>query len=624
MNINFHKITLKNFLSFKNAELRLDIPGYITVKGYNNNQSDLSSSNGSGKSALFDSIFWVLTGETIRGGKDVVNKFSKGGTAVTIEFNKDDDEYIILRTKDDEVYKSTLKIYKNNKDISGKGLRDSEKILQEELPDLTSTLLTSVIIFGQGLPQRFSNNTPSGRKEILEQLAKADFMIEDLKDRMSNRKATINEKLEEYKNKSIEFQTKSNMIYQMINKNEEQLNVYDQIDLNSLQNDIEQLKQQQKDYEAMILIYQGKYDSTYNQFQTINRDRDKLQFEYDTSLDELRSAYDQKLSPLHITIIGLEAEIRTLKAEKKKLDSISDICPTCKQKLPDVHKIDTSYIEDEIDQKTYSLNVNQELFNKYTLEKQDKENDLRDNYKPEYDSLTNKIIEYEDLSFQYANKIDSVKKDQREAEKQLSQLQAKIDSYESIKQNLINQIQEYQNELEDINKNLLYINNNKEQYEAHYEILQQINTILTRDFRSYLLQNVIQYIDMRCKYYCNIVFNTSLIEFIIDGNKISISYDGKEYELLSGGEKQKLDIIIQLSIRDMLCKYLNFSCNVLILDEILDNLDDVGSNQIINLLSSELNDISSVFVISHRQDFTIPCDNEIVVVKGEDKISNLL
>ena len=624
MNINFHKITLKNFLSFKNAELRLDIPGYITVKGYNNNQSDLSSSNGSGKSALFDSIFWVLTGETIRGGKDVVNRFSKGGTAVTIEFNKDDDEYIILRTKDDEVYKSTLKIYKNNKDISGKGLRDSEKILQEELPDLTSTLLTSVIIFGQGLPQRFSNNTPSGRKEILEQLAKADFMIEDLKDRMSNRKATINKKLEEYKNKSIELQTKSSMLYQMITKNEEQLNVYDQMDLNSLQNDIEQLKQNQKDYETMIIVYQGKYDSTYNQFQTINRSRDKLQFEYDTALDELRTQYDQKLSPLHITIIGLEAEIRTLKAEKKKLDSISDICPTCKQKLPDVHKIDTSYIENEIDQKTYSLNVNQELVDKYTLEKQDKENSLRDNYRPEYDSLTNKIIEYEDLSFQYADKIDSIKKDQKEIEKQISQIQAKIDSYESIKQNLINQIQEYRNELEDINKNLLYINNNKEQYETHYEILQQINTILTRDFRSYLLQNVIQYIDMRCKYYCNIVFNTSLIEFIIDGNKISISYDGKEYELLSGGEKQKLDIIIQLSIRDMLCKYLNFSCNILILDEILDNLDDVGSNKIIDLLSSELNDVSSVFVISHRSDFTIPCDNEINIIKGADKISTIL
>ena len=53
----------------------------------------------------------------------------------------------------------------------------------------------------------------------------------------------------------------------------------------------------------------------------------------------------------------------------------------------------------------------------------------------------------------------------------------------------------------------------------------------------------------------------------------------------------------------------------------LDNLDDVGSNKIIDLLSSELNDVSSVFVISHRSDFTIPCDNEINVIKGADKIS---
>jgi len=74
----------------------------------------------------------------------------------------------------------------------------------------------------------------------------------------------------------------------------------------------------------------------------------------------------------------------------------------------------------------------------------------------------------------------------------------------------------------------------------------------------------------------------------------------------------------------MLCKYLNFSCNILILDEILDNLDDVGSNKIIDLLSSELNDVSSVFVISHRSDFTIPCDNEINVIKGADKISSIL
>jgi hypothetical protein len=57
-------------------------------------------------------------------------------------------QYQVLRTKDDDFYKSTLKIYKDNQDISGKGLRDTEKILQDELPEITESLLTSVIIFG--------------------------------------------------------------------------------------------------------------------------------------------------------------------------------------------------------------------------------------------------------------------------------------------------------------------------------------------------------------------------------------------------------------------------------------------------------------------------------------------
>ena len=84
-----------------------------------------------------------------------------------------------------------MKIIRNGEDVSGKGIRDSEKLLSEYLPDLTSSFLGSVIILGQGLPQRFSNNTPSGRKDVLEKLSKSDFMIEDLKQKVSDRKTQI-------------------------------------------------------------------------------------------------------------------------------------------------------------------------------------------------------------------------------------------------------------------------------------------------------------------------------------------------------------------------------------------------------------------------------------------------
>ena len=79
----------------------------------------------------------------------------------------------------------------DGKDCSGKGIRDSEKLLAQYLPDITASLLGSVIILGQGLPQKFTNNSPSGRKEVLEKLSKSDFMIEDLKSRVTSRRLEL-------------------------------------------------------------------------------------------------------------------------------------------------------------------------------------------------------------------------------------------------------------------------------------------------------------------------------------------------------------------------------------------------------------------------------------------------
>ena len=73
----------------------------------------------------------------------------------------------------------------------------------------------------------------------------------------------------------------------------------------------------------------------------------------------------------------------------------------------------------------------------------------------------------------------------------------------------------------------------------------------------------------------------------------------------------------------MLCKFLNFSCNILVVDEIFDNLDSVGCQRVINLISTELSDISSIFVITHRGDLEIPYDHELIVEKNEKGISTL-
>lgn len=129
MVITFDKIQITNFFSFGEAEVNLDRGGYVLVSGINENPVDNAISNGSGKSSLFDAVIWCLTGNTIRECKNVSNINADNGAKVTLYFSVDKDKYEITRTKDYKPLGTTLKIIYNGQDVSGKGIRDTEKIL---------------------------------------------------------------------------------------------------------------------------------------------------------------------------------------------------------------------------------------------------------------------------------------------------------------------------------------------------------------------------------------------------------------------------------------------------------------------------------------------------------------
>jgi len=73
----------------------------------------------------------------------------------------------------------------------------------------------------------------------------------------------------------------------------------------------------------------------------------------------------------------------------------------------------------------------------------------------------------------------------------------------------------------------------------------------------------------------------------------------------------------------MLCKYLNFSSNILVLDEIVDNLDSIGCQKVMELISSRLNDVDSIYIISHHADIPMPIDYELNIIKDKDGISSV-
>lgn len=614
-NIYFESISLKNFMSFKEAYVNLNRNGYILVEGINNNVEDSAKSNGSGKSSLFSGICWCLTGETISGAKEVSNIYLKGKTEVQVKFTFDSHSYTITRTRNP----SNLFIEVDGVDKSGKGIRDTQKILEEYLPQVTSSLINSVIILGQGLPQRFTNNTPSGRKEILEKLSNSDFMITDIKEKLSVRKSTLEDSRNFTNNNISELQGSISTLNTLLNMYINNLNDLSssgdyELQIDKINLNIQKLKEDIESYETAK-------SETETLLNNCVLSSEKLSSEYKLEQSKLKLIDTKELEE---EITSVNFDIKTTSNKISEIDSISDICPMCGQKLHGVVKPDSTSLKENLAvlKERYSeLQASLNESNKYNIELQ---NSLDLEYADRQKELSTSIESLQADIINYNNSLTTNNSMLISESENLAKLQTKLNELENTKQHLKNEIENTKKCISDNTDKINDLRLTVDDISARLEIISKMNTLVKRDFRGYLLSNIIQFISTKSKYYSNKVFGTDKLDFKLDGNNILISYDDKEYELLSGGEKQKVDVIIQLSIRDMLCKYLGFSSNIIVLDEITDSLDSKGCQNIFNLISSELGDVESIYIISHHTDeLNIPCDDTITIIKDNNKISRI-
>ena len=625
MNINFDRIIISNFLSIGQADIDLKDNGYVLVKGVNNHIEDSALSNGSGKSTVFEAIIWCLCGETLRGSKNVTNINGDDGALVELFFRIDSNNYHIIRSKDNSKYKTNLKLFVNDNDISGKGIRDTEKILSETLPELTSSFIGSVIILGQGMPQKFTNNSPSGRKEVLEKLSKSDFMIEDLKKRVSDRKVVLQKQLREHEDNLLslksKLETQRNIILDNQNKlqNIESKETYearlkqfnqDKSDKCAERDNVEKLKTV-KEAEAYI-------ESLKTARQTVES---KL-FEETTHLTDKYNSVNESLS---FSISELTVNKTKLEKYINDVENMTEICPTCHQRIEGVVKPDISKEKESLEEIIRKIKE----FEVCKRNNTDNFNTDRITLKTAADTEL-KIIQ-EGINKQQ-NIISAFEESQKvlntsitELDKQIQECENFIKVLDTKRETLQESIEEGQrveNELcTEIHRERLL----SDDTEAHLSVINKFDTMLKRDFRGYLLSNVITYIDSRAKNYAKDVFDTQDISFKLEGNNILISFQGKDYENLSGGERQKVDLIVQFSIRDMLSEYMNFSSSILVLDEIFDNLDSTGCEKVINMISKRFNDINSIYIISHHaEELNIPVDNYLTVIKNSNGVSSVV
>lgn len=620
--LNFEKLILHNFGSYGDAEVDLRDRGFCLVTGRNQYKKDNALSNGSGKSFLWNAICFALVGETVNGlhsNLKNINVPEDPTCYVTLYFSENRDNYQITRHI---APKSDLKIIKNAVDVSGKGIRESEKKLTELLPNITKNLITSTIIIGQGMPNKFSSFSPSGRKELLERLTQADFMIEDIKQRVAGRLSVLSMRLRELEDAQLAKNSQLTLTSANYKQKQAQLQQYTRPDFDK---QLQELAEVEQSLLTSINTAKVKYEKLILELSTQSEEALKISSAQSTMLDSIRLGYEQQAMGAMQTQAELKAATAALTAQIRQREAVVDVCPTCGQHIPGTKKPDTSGLREELSEKKAQL-ADIDAVCAQLRQSYDKQfNDIRTQYEQDLGAVQTLVEHLRVEASSTQGNVSTLEQSHNLTKQKIERLHYERQNWELRQQELAAEVRSLERSVTQLSNELNTLTIEVSELNARVQLVRKMDSLIKRDFRGFLLANIISYLDQKAKAYCSTVFGTTDLEIALDGNNLNISYCGKAFDNLSGGEKQRVDLILQFAIRNMLTEYLDFNSNILVLDEITDFLDKKSCQAILELITRELRTIESVFIVSHHATaLALPIDSEMQILKNSHGISEII
>lgn len=564
--IRLKSISLNNFLSHKSTNINLDnYEGLVLIEGIN--EDGHYSSNGSGKSTILEGIVYALTGDTLRGVgvNDVVNRNYKKDTKVSLEFSIDDVEYIVTRYRKDTKFGDNLVLLSNGENISKRLNKDTQKEL-ENILGISYKLLASTVLLGEGLSSRFTQLSDPEKKSLIESTLNLTFDMSKVRD-------SANSKLKSAKQEEATISGELNVISSL-----------SAVDVADLEGAIDDTRDSIKIYSSTADSLKEEYDRVYREVQSISP---KLQVisgainKYDTLLRD----YDNLLKSNE----HYESERdRVVKGE-------NTVCAMCHQVLSSLASkqslIDhyNSAIKDNLD----SMNRIKEEIGKLPDRR------ILDE---KYNSLSAELRENNELSQKLMQDYNSCRVKEAQSKKDLEKLQSDYENIQDMSDKKAEKEKERDHLLEDIRK-----------YEYFYNLFSPTGIIVN------ILSDAIEYINDRLRAYSSVLIDKDYhLEFV--KGKISLIDDKKSsYQSLSNGEKRRIDIAIQFSLHDYINNYCGMRLDCCFIDEILDTLDDIGIDNIFDVLRMKLDycGLKSIYVITHNDSLKDKFDRVITVRKDK-------
>ena len=548
--IHFKSVSWKNFLSTGNDTIKIQLdrtPSTLIV-----------GSNGTGKSTMLDALSFGLFGKPHRDIKkdQMINSINKKGTIVEVEFKIGDSDFKIIRG----IKPGKFEILQNNKMINqASNARDYQKFLEQNILKLNHKSFHQVVVLGSSSFIPFMQLPAWSRRSVIEDLldinifSKMNTLLKERNAKIRDELTDINHQIDLFKTK-IDSQTKYIKDLQSINKD-------------MVENKKESIKTYEDDIKSLI-------DET-------SKLNENLQSHIDIETkksDNLKS----KATQLKSYDLQFNAKIKDLVKQSKFFED-HDQCPTCDQ------QIDKSIKESKISGIKKSAAEVQQGMERLNEEVNQNMADIE-----ESKNAMKLLLERQRKIISNNDKISLIQKEIDSTQKEIGSLLQSSGDIKTAKKEMTS----LRNGKETITEKKLEYVEERTYNEVIGEMLKDTG-IKTKVIKQYLpvmnrlINQYLQVLDFFVAFHLDEGFNETIR---------SRHRDTFNYASFSEGEKQRIDLSLLFTWRQIAKMKNSAATNLLVLDETFDSsLDHDGIDNLTKILNT-LEDGTNVFIISHKGD----------------------
>ena len=550
--ITFETLKWKNFLSTGDQwiEINLNTTTSTLIVG----------ANGAGKSTMLDALTFALFNKPFRkiSKGQLVNSINEKGTKVELTFIIGRDEYRVFRG----IKPTTFEVYRNNKPLDqDAATKDMQKYLEQSILKLNYKSFTQVVILGSSTFVPFMQLKAPHRREVIEDLLDINIfsqMNQLLKDRVRS------------------ASQKDKDCTHLVTLAEEKVSSQEKL-IDSLKEVNSELKEEQL----------KKLNKKQIQILDLCKDKEADEQELSHSEKQLKGfdAHKKSLQELRSTESDLKSELRRVTKETKFFKN-NDSCPTCTQ------VINPNFKKDRID-----------VLTKDGVSLTKKTNE----FKEEITTLVKTIEELESISeevYQLRSRISSYDRDIIRLEKDTLTIEKELDKLGRDTPNIDKEnhiLNALTMDLENTRDKCGKVSAELDEYKVVANLLRD-SGIKAKIIKKYI--PVFNTLINKYLHNMDTFFNFTLDEEFNEVIK-SRFRDEFTYSSFSEGEKQKIDLALLFTWREIARMKNSAATNLLILDEVFDSsLDASAVNDLISILL-KLGQDTNLFVISHKGEILI-------------------